>query len=173
MRASMKKVFTKPFSRKNKNKEAESQPQPKVISEDSAEASDAISLDPHSGTSVTAPSARAQDESDEEKEEKYLPSSTQNQMKDIPVEEIPSDPLLGDRSPPPPPPSNRPTYNAMRSEASERVVCKDSPQVKKAYDAVPVLEQNKLPRGGVSIETKACGRVQVSNKRRISLFVLH
>ena len=30
-----------------------------------------------------------------------------------------------------------------------------------AYNAIPVLEQTKLPRGGVSVETKALGRVQV------------
>ena len=29
------------------------------------------------------------------------------------------------------------------------------------YDSIPVLEQIKLPRGGVSVETKAVGRVQV------------
>ena len=37
----------------------------------------------------------------------------------------------------------------------------DAPHVVKAYDAIPVLEQTKLPRGGVSVETKAAGRVQV------------
>lgn len=31
------------------------------------------------------------------------------------------------------------------------------------YDSIPLLEQTKLPRGGISIETKAVGRVQVSN----------
>jgi hypothetical protein len=31
-----------------------------------------------------------------------------------------------------------------------------------AYDAIPLIEQIKLPRGGISIETKAVGRVQVS-----------
>jgi hypothetical protein len=31
-----------------------------------------------------------------------------------------------------------------------------------AYDAIPLLEQTKLPRGGISMETKAVGRVQVS-----------
>lgn len=160
----MKKAFTKGFTRKNKDKggEAEAEAESKVIPED------AISLDPHSGTSVTAPSARTQDDPDEEKEittlssENYRPSSTQKQKTNMPVEESPSDPLLGNRSPPPPPPSNRPTFSPMKSEASERVVFKDSPQIKKAYDAVPVLEQNKLPRGGVSIETEAVGRVQVS-----------
>jgi hypothetical protein len=38
----------------------------------------------------------------------------------------------------------------------------DAPSVVKAYDAIPVLEQTKLPRGGISMETKAVGRVQVS-----------
>ncbi len=31
-----------------------------------------------------------------------------------------------------------------------------------AYDSIPLLEQTKLPRGGISIETKAVGMVQVS-----------
>ncbi len=30
-----------------------------------------------------------------------------------------------------------------------------------AYDSIPLLEQTKLPRGGISIETKAVGMVQV------------
>ena len=30
-----------------------------------------------------------------------------------------------------------------------------------AYDTIPLLEQTKLPRGGISIETKSVGRVQV------------
>ena len=33
--------------------------------------------------------------------------------------------------------------------------------IARAYDAIPLLEQDKLPRGGISIETKAVGRVQV------------
>lgn len=37
---------------------------------------------------------------------------------------------------------------------------KDS-EVIKTYSDVPMLEINKLPRGGVSIDTKAVGRVQV------------
>jgi hypothetical protein len=41
----------------------------------------------------------------------------------------------------------------------------ESPESSKAYDLVPVLEQTKLPRGGVSIETKAVGRVQVRGLR--------
>jgi len=34
--------------------------------------------------------------------------------------------------------------------------------ISRAYDSIPLLEQTKLPRGGVSIETEAVGRVQVS-----------
>jgi len=37
----------------------------------------------------------------------------------------------------------------------------DAPHVTKAYDEIPVLEQTKLPRGGVSVETSAVGRIQV------------
>jgi hypothetical protein len=33
--------------------------------------------------------------------------------------------------------------------------------ISKAYDSIPLLEQIKLPRGGISIETAAIGRVQV------------
>ena len=49
----------------------------------------------------------------------------------------------------------------MSKEESLIRVMEDDPQVVKAYNAVPVLEQTKLPRGGVSVETKAVGRVQV------------
>ena len=45
----------------------------------------------------------------------------------------------------------------------------DPPHIARAYDDIPILEQTKLPRGGVSVETKAVGRVQV---RLLSLFVL-
>jgi hypothetical protein len=33
--------------------------------------------------------------------------------------------------------------------------------ISNAYDSIPLLEQTKLPRGGISIETEAVGRVQV------------
>ena len=36
-----------------------------------------------------------------------------------------------------------------------------------AYDAIPEIEQTKLPRGGISIETKAVGRVQVSGSNKV------
>ena len=46
-----------------------------------------------------------------------------------------------------------------------------------AYDSIPVLEQTKLPRGGISMETKAVGRVQVSHccgrSREGISFILH
>jgi len=38
----------------------------------------------------------------------------------------------------------------------------DAPHVTKSYNAIPFMEQTKLPRGGVSVETKAVGRVQVN-----------
>ena len=35
-----------------------------------------------------------------------------------------------------------------------------------AYDSIPLLEQTKLPRGGISMETKAVGRIQVRKPLR-------
>lgn len=35
-------------------------------------------------------------------------------------------------------------------------------ELSEAYDAVPEMEQTKLPRGGISVETAAVGRIQVS-----------
>jgi len=49
-------------------------------------------------------------------------------------------------------------------EASEEQTSADKNQLGKlgdAYDSIPLLEQTKLPRGGISMETKAVGRVQV------------
>lgn len=36
----------------------------------------------------------------------------------------------------------------------------DDPQVVESYQSVPTLEMDKLPRGGISIDTKAVGRIQ-------------
>jgi hypothetical protein len=49
----------------------------------------------------------------------------------------------------------------------------DAPHVALAYDAIPILEQTKLPRGGLSVETKAVGRVQVRHRKggRVCVFV--
>jgi hypothetical protein len=54
----------------------------------------------------------------------------------------------------------------------------DSPNLVMSYNAVPVLEQIKLPRGGVSVDTKAVGRVQVRTHMRslaikVFLFCCH
>ncbi len=57
------------------------------------------------------------------------------------------------------------------SGGSKMKVCKRSagkdvpaedPSVSKMYEGIPLLEATKLPRGGISIETDAVGRVQVS-----------
>lgn len=39
----------------------------------------------------------------------------------------------------------------------------DDPGVVKGYESVPLLDVDPLPRGGVSLETKAVGRIQVCN----------
>jgi hypothetical protein len=44
----------------------------------------------------------------------------------------------------------------------------DAPHLVQAYNDIPVLEQTKLPRGGVSVETKAVGRVQVRKRKEQS-----
>lgn len=51
----------------------------------------------------------------------------------------------------------------MRPPAENKVdeAPTDGPTIANNYAAIPVLEQTKLPRGGVSVETKAVGRVQV------------
>ena len=38
----------------------------------------------------------------------------------------------------------------------------DDPEVILGYQSVPLIELDKLPRGGLSFETKAVGRIQVS-----------
>lgn len=37
----------------------------------------------------------------------------------------------------------------------------DPPDVRLSYESIPLLEQTTLPRGGISIDTQAVGRVQV------------
>lgn len=49
------------------------------------------------------------------------------------------------------------TMNAALSEEEAN----EGPTIANNYAAIPVLEQTKLPRGGVSVETRAVGRVQV------------
>lgn len=49
-----------------------------------------------------------------------------------------------------------------QDEAEEIQVVADVPiAIANNYESIPVLEQTKLPRGGVSVETQAVGRVQV------------
>lgn len=69
----------------------------------------------------------------------------------------------------PPPPEHKEsatrTTTRSTSQTTERRCSNmsldslDGPEL--AYDSVPILEQTKLPRGGVSVETKAVGRIQV------------
>jgi hypothetical protein len=40
----------------------------------------------------------------------------------------------------------------------------EAPHLVQSYNQIPVLEQTRLPRGGVSIETQAAGRVQVRER---------
>lgn len=40
----------------------------------------------------------------------------------------------------------------------------DDPAVVAGYNSVPLLELDQLPRGGISIDTKSVGRIQVSHK---------
>jgi len=56
------------------------------------------------------------------------------------------------------------TSHSVKTEETDEAL-----HLVKSYDEIPVLEQTKLPRGGVSVETAAVGRVQV---RRGSLFCM-
>jgi len=51
---------------------------------------------------------------------------------------------------------------SMSVETTTSLPCmvEDTPSVILAYDSVPILEQTKLPRGGVSMESQSVGRVQ-------------
>lgn len=53
------------------------------------------------------------------------------------------------------------SVGSTQSESTVPNIFDDAPNVVMSYDAVPLLEQTKLPRGGVSMETEAVGRVQV------------
>ena len=59
-----------------------------------------------------------------------------------------------------------------RSESSRRIRSRiyDEPAVIAGYNSVPLIELNRLPRGGISLETEAIGRIQVSNKIDLSFF---
>ena len=52
--------------------------------------------------------------------------------------------------------------NKHRKESSRRQSkIFDDTMVALGYDSVPLLEIDALPRGGISLETKAVGRIQV------------
>lgn len=63
--------------------------------------------------------------------------------------------------------SNASERKKKMSQMQAAAAQEDSPDVINSYESIPVLEQTKLPRGGLSIETKAVGRVQV---RKMELF---
>jgi hypothetical protein len=46
-------------------------------------------------------------------------------------------------------------------EVVMEAVAAEPPSLIESYDRIPVLEQTKLPRGGVSVETRSVGRIQV------------
>lgn len=52
---------------------------------------------------------------------------------------------------------------SLDESTSGRGGATEAPHLVQAYNRIAVLEQTKLPRGGVSVETKAVGRVQVRN----------
>lgn len=54
---------------------------------------------------------------------------------------------------------NVPRLHTQQSATGKDVIF-DDPAVVKSYDSIPLLELTKLPRGGVSMETQAVGRVQ-------------
>ena len=41
----------------------------------------------------------------------------------------------------------------------------DDKAVTRGYESVPLIEIDKLPRGGITLETAAVGRIQVSARR--------
>lgn len=57
------------------------------------------------------------------------------------------------------PSDRRQSLNSMTSTGSD--FNRDPPEIAASYNAIPVLEQTILPRGGISMDTQAVGRVQV------------
>jgi hypothetical protein len=57
-----------------------------------------------------------------------------------------------------PPGSSRPPKEASRRQASKIF---DDHSITAGYESVPLIDIDTLPRGGISFETKAVGRVQV------------
>jgi hypothetical protein len=55
----------------------------------------------------------------------------------------------------------QPTYGKEFHCSQSIIIPDDPPNLVKAYEMIPLLEQTILPRGGASVDTKAVGRVQV------------
>lgn len=67
------------------------------------------------------------------------------------------------------PASRKSSMGSTMSDASGHAF-DDAPHIIRSYDSVPLLEQTKLPRGGISMETQAVGRVQVCQTTAITPF---
>jgi hypothetical protein len=57
--------------------------------------------------------------------------------------------------------SPMPKERRVSSNSRESDICRDSPDVALSYKSIPLLEMITLPRGGISMDTQAVGRVQV------------
>lgn len=68
------------------------------------------------------------------------------------------------------PVSRKLSVGSTQSDATVPNIFDDAPNVVLSYDAVPLLEQTKLPRGGVSMETQSVGRVQVRSSIQPRLY---
>lgn len=95
-----------------------------------------------------------------EKESDSAESAEEPNTRDHKEESPPSDPTstmnLKAASPVKVPPTSQDTEDSLG------IFPETISPVVHSYDQIAVLEQTKLPRGGVSVETKAVGRVQVS-----------
>jgi len=65
--------------------------------------------------------------------------------------------------------SRKSSMGSTMSDASGQAF-DDAPHIIRSYDSVPLLEQIKLPRGGISMETQAVGRVQVCQQPPLTSF---
>jgi len=54
----------------------------------------------------------------------------------------------------------QPLRHCSTSSDASGTAFEDSPNLLHSYDLIPLLEQTMLPRGGISVETEAVGRVQ-------------
>lgn len=55
-------------------------------------------------------------------------------------------------------------FSQKKSKRQYRIF--DDPAVIEGYDSVPLIDVDPLPRGGISLETKAVGRIQVGGPSR-------